>query len=102
MSAFRIRRKKALSQARTRTEVVADGGEDDVGRVAFATLEPAAAEMAVVLHVSDHRLDSGAPPELAFNDAEHGALLAGDEHAAWVYGVVAARSARHHQRRGAS
>ena len=55
------------------TEVVADGGEDDVGVVAGAALEPASAEMAFVLHVSDYRLDGGAPPELTFDDAEHAA-----------------------------
>jgi hypothetical protein len=41
----------------TRTEVVADGGEDDVGRIALAPLEMTAAEMAIGLHVTDHRLD---------------------------------------------
>jgi hypothetical protein len=32
---------------------VADGGEDDVGGIAFAALEMAAAEVTVGLHVSD-------------------------------------------------
>ncbi len=72
------------------TEVVTRGGENDVGGVAFATLEPAAAEITFVLHVSDHRLDGGAPPELALNNAEHPALLAGDEEATRACGVVAA------------
>ena len=56
--ASRIRRSRALSQARTTAEVVADGGEDDVGGVALATLEMAAAEVAIGLHVSDHGLRS--------------------------------------------
>jgi hypothetical protein len=60
-------------------EVVADGGEEDVGGVAFTTLEPASTKMALVLHVSDHRLDSGAPPEFALDDAEHATLLPGEE-----------------------
>ena len=74
------------------TEIVSDGGKDDVSGVACATLEIAAAEMALVLHVSDHRLDGGAPPKLAFDDAEHAAFLPGDEPAARVCGVVAAIS----------
>ena len=42
-------------------EVVADGGEDDVGGVALAALEIASPEMALGLHVADHRFDGGAP-----------------------------------------
>ena len=38
--------------------------------------EIAAAEMTLCLHMSDHRLDRGAPSELAFNAAEDPALLA--------------------------
>ena len=57
-------------------EVVADGGKDGVGGVACASLETAAAEMAVGLHVTDHGLDCGAAAQLAFDGAEHAALLA--------------------------
>jgi hypothetical protein len=55
----RIRRNRSLSQARTRdeAEIVADGGEDDVGRIALAALEMTAAEVSVRLHVTDHGLD---------------------------------------------
>jgi hypothetical protein len=45
MSAVRIRRQKSLSQARMRAEVVAHSGEDDVGGIAGAAFEEAAAEM---------------------------------------------------------
>jgi hypothetical protein len=48
--------------------------------------------MAVSLQVADHGLDGGTPSQLAFDDAEHAALLAGDENAVWVCGVVAAVS----------
>ena len=48
--------------------------------------------MAVGLHVADHGLDGGATSQFAFDDAEHAALLAGDEDAAWVGGVMAAVS----------
>ena len=57
-----------LSQARTK--VVPDGAEDDVGGIASATFEIAAAEMALCFHMSDHRLDGRAPRELAFDAAE--------------------------------
>jgi hypothetical protein len=57
---------------------VADGGEDDVGGIAFATLKIAAAEVAICLHVPDHGLDGGATSQLAPDDAEDAALLAGD------------------------
>jgi hypothetical protein len=74
------------------TEIVSDGGKDDVSGVACATLEIAAAEMALALHVPDDGLDGRAASELAFDDAEHAAFLPGDEHAARVCGVVAAIS----------
>jgi hypothetical protein len=48
--------------------------------------------MAVGFQVSDHGLDGGAAPQFAFNDAEDAALLAGDEDAARVGGVMAAVS----------
>jgi len=38
-------------------EVVADGGEDDVGGIALAALEMAATEVPIGLHVADHGLD---------------------------------------------
>jgi hypothetical protein len=40
------------------------------------------------LEVADHGLDSGAAAQFAFDDAEHGALLAGDEDAAWILRIV--------------
>ena len=43
-------------------EVVADGSEDGVGGVAGGSLEIAASEVALSLHVSDHGLDGGAAP----------------------------------------
>src|SRR5690348_8777093 len=49
-----------------------------------------AAEVAVALHVADDRLDGGATAELAFDDADDTALLAGDEDAARAFGLVAA------------
>src|SRR2546428_11721836 len=48
--------------------------------------------MAVCFHMSDLRLDGGAPRELAFDAAEDPAFLAGDEDAARVWGIVAAVS----------
>ena len=50
--------------------------EDDVGGIAGATFEIAAAEMALCFHMSDHRLDGRAPRELAFDAAEDPAFLA--------------------------
>jgi hypothetical protein len=41
---------------------VADGGEDDVGGIALAALQVAAAEVTIGLHVTDHGLDGGAAP----------------------------------------
>ena len=66
------------------SEVVADGGKDDVGGIALAVLEMAAAEVTVGLHVSDHGLDGAAASQLALDDAEDAALLAGDEDVAWI------------------
>ena len=54
--------------------------------------EEVAAERAVLLHVDDHRLDAGAPPDLASDGRRDAALLAGTEHAALV-GFVAAVAA---------
>jgi hypothetical protein len=58
--------------------------------MALAAFEIAAAEMAIRLHVSDRGLDGGAARQLAFDEAEDVALLAGDEDAARIGGVVAA------------
>ena len=60
---------------------MADCGEDDVGRIALATLEMTAAEVSVGLHVTDHRFDGRTAPELAFDHSEYAALLARDEDA---------------------
>ena len=69
---------------------MADGGECDVCGVALATLEMAAAEVAVGLHVSDHGLDRRATPQFALDDAEDAALLTRDEDATRIGCVVAA------------
>lgn len=46
-------------------EIVTDGGQDGIGGVAGSSLEIAAAEMALGLHVPDHMLDGGAAAQLA-------------------------------------
>src|SRR5215475_7679487 len=46
--------------------------------------------MTIRLHMSDHGLDGGAATQLAFDEAEDAALLAGDEDAVRIGGVVAA------------
>jgi hypothetical protein len=69
---------------------VADSGENDVGGIALAAFEIAAAEMAVRLHVSNHGFDNGAATEFGFDEAEDAALVAGDEDAARIGRVVAA------------
>ena len=53
---------------------MADCGEDDVGHIALATLEMTAAKVSVGLHVTDHRFDGRAAPELAFDHSEHATL----------------------------
>jgi hypothetical protein len=58
---------------------VADGGEDDVGGLAGAAFEEAAAEVTFGLQVSHDGLDGGAVAQLALDDTEDAALLAGDE-----------------------
>lgn len=50
--------------------------EDGVGGVAIATLEVIAAQVAIVLHVTDDRLDRGPSLQLAFDDPEDAAFLA--------------------------
>ena len=64
------------SSPREEAKVVTDGAEDGIGGVAGAAFEIATAEMTFCLHVADHRLDGGATSELAFDAAEHPALLA--------------------------
>ena len=71
---------------------MADGGEDGIGGIAGGSLDIAAAEVALGLHVADHGLDGGAASQLAFDGAERAALLFGDEDAVWVRRVVAAVS----------
>jgi hypothetical protein len=79
---------------------VAGGDEDEVDGVARGAGEEVAAEMAVRLHVADHRLDAGAPSELTADGGRDAAPLAGEEDAALVgfarpavFGVVAAVAA---------
>ena len=56
---------------------MADGSEDDVGGVALATLEVAAAEVPIVLHVANDGFDGRAAAQFALDDAEDAALLTG-------------------------
>jgi hypothetical protein len=88
--AIRIWRKRALSQDEDTSEVVADGGDDGVGSVPGTTFEIAASEVTFSLHMADHGLDRGSASQLTLDDAEHAALLAGDEDAARILRVVAA------------
>jgi hypothetical protein len=71
---------------------VAHGRENDVGGVSCAAFEVAAAEVTFGLQVSDHGLDGGAAAQLALDDTEDAALLAGDEDAAGILRIVAAVS----------
>jgi hypothetical protein len=64
---------------------VAHGREDDVGGIAGAALEVAASEVTFRLEVSDDGLDGGAAAQLALDDTEDAALLAGDEDATGIY-----------------
>jgi hypothetical protein len=89
-SAISIRRNRILSPGEDEAEIVSDGTEDDVGGVAGGAFEVAATEVPIGLHVADGGLDGGTAPQFAFDAAEHAALLAGDEDAARVLGVVAA------------
>jgi hypothetical protein len=59
------------------SEVISDGGEDDVAGVASAAVAIAAAEVTFCLQVTDHGLDSGAAPLIPKTPR-----LAGDEVAA--------------------
>jgi uncharacterized membrane protein YgcG len=60
---------------------VAGGSEDDVDGVASGAGEEVVVEMAVRLHVADHRLDGGAPPDLPSDGRRDAALLFGPERA---------------------
>ena len=71
---------------------MADGGENGVGGIAGGSLEIAAAEMTLGLHMADHRLNGRAASQLALDGAEHAALLAGDKDAVWIRRIVAAVS----------
>ena len=68
---------------------MADGGEDGVGGVTGGSLEIAAGP-ALGFHVAEHGLDGGAASQLALDDAEHAALLSGDEDTMRVVYIVAA------------
>ncbi len=71
---------------------MADGGEDDVGGIASAALEIAAAEVTFGLHVADHGLDGGSASQFVFDGTKDAALLSGDEDAVWILRIVAAVS----------
>jgi hypothetical protein len=71
---------------------VTDGREDDVGGVACAAFEVAAAEVTIGLQVSDDGFDGRAAAQLPLDDTEDAALLAGDEDTARVLRVMAAVS----------
>jgi hypothetical protein len=66
---------------------VSDDGEDRVGGITGMTLEIAAAEMALGLHVADHGFDGRAAPQFALDGAEDASLLSGDEDAAWMWRI---------------
>ena len=71
-------------------EVVADCREDSVGGVAGAAFEIAPAEVTFGFEVADHGLDRGSSSQLAFDDAEHAALLSRDEDSACILRIVSA------------
>jgi hypothetical protein len=88
IKAYRIRRKRLLSQARMRLKLY-----PAAVRIAFAAsparpLEEAASEMALFLHVADEGFDGGSAAQLSFNGAEDPTLLAGDEDAPRLRRVV--------------
>ena len=74
------------------SEVVADGGEDDVGSVSCAAFEIATAQVTFGLEMTDDRLDGGSASQLALDNSEDTALLAGNEDAPRILRVVAAVS----------
>ena len=67
---------------------MAHSGEDDVGGVSWAAFEVAAPEVAFGLQVSDDGLDGGAAAQLALDDTEDAALLAGNEDAAGILRAI--------------
>lgn len=73
-------------------EIVADGGEDDVGSIAITAFEIAAAEVALGFHVTNDGFDCRATLQFTLDDAEDAALLTGDEDPPWIGGVVTAIS----------
>jgi len=62
-------------------EIVTDGWADDIGGIAGAAFEVAAAEVTSGLQVPDDGLDGGAAAQFAVNDPEDAALLTGEEDA---------------------
>src|SRR4051794_26327176 len=82
-------RKEAREPGAEQAEVVACGGEDEVGGVALGAEQEVAAEMAIALHVSDDGLDGVAASPFAADGGSDAALLAG-EYDAVAVGVVAA------------
>ena len=72
---------QSLQPLEDEAEAVADGGQHGVGMVAVSSVEAIAVEMAVCLHMADHRLDGGPSPELLLDGAEDSALPAEDEDA---------------------
>jgi hypothetical protein len=66
--------------------------EDDVGSVACAAFELAAFEVPLRSSSTNDGFDGGAAAQLALDDPEDAALLAGDEDAAGILRVVAAVS----------
>ena len=52
---------------------MANGGEDGVGGVTGGSLEIAASEVALSLHMADHGLDGGGAAQFALDGAEHAA-----------------------------
>ena len=75
---FELGAQERLKPSQEQFEVVARGGEDGVGAVAFAALEVVAAHAVLGLEVADHRLDGGAAPHLAADGFGDSAHLVGD------------------------
>src|SRR4029079_4119517 len=81
---------KSPQPSENQAEVVANCAQNRVGRIAFAALEIAAAEVAVGFHMSDDCFDRGATSQLALDHTEDTAALARDKNAAWIGYMVAA------------
>jgi hypothetical protein len=69
-------------------EIVAYRAQYGVRGVAPATLQIAAAEVAIALMCPMIGFNSGAPAELAFDNSEHAALLTRDEYSTWIGSAV--------------